>query len=92
MTASDFEESASLSFVILANRNNFGSLSVIIININFLLSGYQSIQPLVTTEQKVLFYHRYIEAFKFANGLKKHIRDPKFSSEKVSTAKMFVLF
>ncbi|KAG8012235.1 Glutathione hydrolase 5 proenzyme [Nibea albiflora] len=33
--------------------------------------------------QNTLTYHRYIEAFKFANGLKKHIRDPKFSSEDV---------
>lgn len=32
-------------------------------------------------DQETLFYHRYIEAFKFANGLKKHIRDPQFTSE-----------
>uniref|UniRef100_A0A3B4EXJ5 Gamma-glutamyltransferase 5-like n=1 Tax=Pundamilia nyererei TaxID=303518 RepID=A0A3B4EXJ5_9CICH len=36
-----------------------------------------------TTDEKILFYHRYIEALKFANGLKKHIRDPNFSSDKV---------
>uniref|UniRef100_A0A3Q2WSK8 Gamma-glutamyltransferase 5a n=1 Tax=Haplochromis burtoni TaxID=8153 RepID=A0A3Q2WSK8_HAPBU len=36
-----------------------------------------------TTDEKILFYHRYIEALKFANGLKKYIRDPNFSSDKV---------
>lgn len=36
-------------------------------------------------DQKMPFYHRYIEAFKFANGLKKHIRDPQFSSEKMKS-------
>uniref|UniRef100_A0A668U1D4 Gamma-glutamyltransferase 5a n=1 Tax=Oreochromis aureus TaxID=47969 RepID=A0A668U1D4_OREAU len=29
------------------------------------------------TDEKIFFYHRYIEALKFANGLKKHIRDPE---------------
>uniref|UniRef100_A0A3Q2WSM6 Gamma-glutamyltransferase 5a n=1 Tax=Haplochromis burtoni TaxID=8153 RepID=A0A3Q2WSM6_HAPBU len=32
-----------------------------------------------TTDEKILFYHRYIEALKFANGLKKYIRDPNFT-------------
>lgn len=36
-------------------------------------------------DEKTLFYHRYIEAFKFANGQKKHIRDPRIISDKVST-------
>lgn len=36
-------------------------------------------------DEKTLFYHRYIEAFKFANGQKKHIRDPRVVSDKVST-------
>ncbi|XP_010782357.1 gamma-glutamyltranspeptidase 1-like, partial [Notothenia coriiceps] len=35
-------------------------------------------------EEKTLAYHRIIEAFKFANGLKKHIRDPGFSSEEMA--------
>lgn len=35
-------------------------------------------------EEKTLAYHRIIEAFKFANGLKKHIRDPGFSSEEIA--------
>lgn len=39
---------------------------------------------LKTTDEKILYYHRYIEAFKFSNGLKKHLRDPKFHSDKVS--------
>lgn len=33
--------------------------------------------------QKTLTYHRYAEALKFANSFKKHIRDPKFSSDDV---------
>uniref|UniRef100_A0A3Q0QRT4 Gamma-glutamyltransferase 5a n=1 Tax=Amphilophus citrinellus TaxID=61819 RepID=A0A3Q0QRT4_AMPCI len=36
-----------------------------------------------SSDEKTSFYHRYIEAFKFANGLKKYIRDPKFSSDEV---------
>uniref|UniRef100_A0A3Q3AGM3 Gamma-glutamyltransferase 5a n=1 Tax=Kryptolebias marmoratus TaxID=37003 RepID=A0A3Q3AGM3_KRYMA len=35
-------------------------------------------------EEKTHFYHLYAEAFKFANRLKKYIRDPKFVSEDVS--------
>ncbi|XP_029294830.1 gamma-glutamyltransferase 5a [Cottoperca gobio] len=35
-------------------------------------------------EQKTLAYHRLIEAFKFANGLKKHICDPGFCSEEMA--------
>lgn len=33
--------------------------------------------------QRALTYHRYAEALKFANGLKKYIRDPKFSPDDV---------
>ncbi|XP_076010250.1 gamma-glutamyltransferase 5a [Genypterus blacodes] len=33
------------------------------------------------SETDSLTYHQYAEAFKFANGLKKHIRDPMFNSE-----------
>ena len=53
----------------------------------FLFTGYQLNSAPLTVEQKTLFYHRYIEAFKFANGLKKDIRDPQFASEKVSINK-----
>lgn len=31
----------------------------------------------------MLTYHRYVEACKFGNGLKRLIKDPKFSSHKV---------
>uniref|UniRef100_A0A3B4F6B7 Gamma-glutamyltransferase 5-like n=1 Tax=Pundamilia nyererei TaxID=303518 RepID=A0A3B4F6B7_9CICH len=44
------------------------------------------------TIKLILFYHRYIEALKFANGLKKHIRDPNFSSDKVSISKFAPAF
>lgn len=43
----------------------------------------------LTGEQKTLAYHRYVEAFKFANALKKHIRDPDFGSEQVSFTRYF---
>lgn len=47
-------------------------------------TGYHLNPAALTGEQKTLAYHRYIEAFKFANGIKKHIRDPQFSSTEVS--------
>uniref|UniRef100_A0A3B4EXK1 Gamma-glutamyltransferase 5-like n=1 Tax=Pundamilia nyererei TaxID=303518 RepID=A0A3B4EXK1_9CICH len=49
-----------------------------------IMKGYKMNSQLKTTDEKILYYHRYIEAFKFSNGLKKHIRDPKFHSNKVS--------
>uniref|UniRef100_A0A3Q2QJF7 Gamma-glutamyltransferase 5-like n=1 Tax=Fundulus heteroclitus TaxID=8078 RepID=A0A3Q2QJF7_FUNHE len=58
-----------------------GALLSLILNI---MKGYQMKSSPQSTDQKVQFYHRYVEAFKFANGLKKHIRDPNFKSEKVS--------
>ncbi|XP_011477389.1 gamma-glutamyl transferase-like 1b isoform X1 [Oryzias latipes] len=56
-----------------------GSLLTLILNI---MRGYQLNPEGLTGEKKTLFYHRYIESFKFANGLKKYIRDPRFTSEK----------
>uniref|UniRef100_A0A3B5LLK5 Gamma-glutamyltransferase 5a n=1 Tax=Xiphophorus couchianus TaxID=32473 RepID=A0A3B5LLK5_9TELE len=38
----------------------------------------------LSVEEKIRFYHRYVEAFKFANGLKRHIRDPRFKSDKMA--------
>lgn len=55
----------------------------------FLFTGYGLNSTSLTGEEKTLTYHRYVEAFKFANGLKKHIRDPQFSSEEVSFTKCF---
>lgn len=49
----------------------------------FSFTGYGLKSESLTGQQKILAYHRYAEAFKFANGLKKHIRDPNFSSDKV---------
>lgn len=49
-------------------------------------TGYDLKPAALSAEQKTLTYHHYVEAFKFANGLKKHIRDPKFSSEDVSAS------
>uniref|UniRef100_A0A3Q1J5P1 Uncharacterized protein n=1 Tax=Anabas testudineus TaxID=64144 RepID=A0A3Q1J5P1_ANATE len=57
-----------------------GIILSLILNI---MEGYHLNSASLTDEQKTLAYHRYIEAFKFANGLKKHIRDPEFGSEKV---------
>uniref|UniRef100_A0A3B3CC47 Gamma-glutamyltransferase 5a n=1 Tax=Oryzias melastigma TaxID=30732 RepID=A0A3B3CC47_ORYME len=56
-----------------------GSLLTLILNI---MRGYKLNPDTLTGKEKTLFYHRYIESFKFANGLKKYIRDPRFTSEK----------
>ncbi|XP_028269896.1 gamma-glutamyltransferase 5a [Parambassis ranga] len=55
-----------------------GIILSLILNI---MKGYHYNSASLTGEQKTQVYHHYVEAFKFANGLKKHIRDPKFSSE-----------
>ncbi|KAM7391680.1 hypothetical protein PAMP_022348 [Pampus punctatissimus] len=58
-----------------------GIILSLILNI---MKGYGLNSTSLTGEQKTLTYHRYIEAFKFANGLKKHLRDPHFSSEEMA--------
>ncbi|MED6288266.1 hypothetical protein CHARACLAT_024909 [Characodon lateralis] len=58
-----------------------GALLTLVLNI---MKGYQMNSAPQSVEQKTQFYHRYVEAFKFANGLKKHIRDPRFKSEKMT--------
>uniref|UniRef100_A0A669EW80 Glutathione hydrolase n=1 Tax=Oreochromis niloticus TaxID=8128 RepID=A0A669EW80_ORENI len=58
-----------------------GAILSLILNI---MKGYTMNSEPKTTNEKILFYHRYIEALKFANGLKKHIRDPKFNSDKTA--------
>uniref|UniRef100_A0A3P9ATX6 Glutathione hydrolase n=1 Tax=Maylandia zebra TaxID=106582 RepID=A0A3P9ATX6_9CICH len=63
-----------------------GAILSLILNI---MKGYKMNSEPKTTDEKILFYHRYIEALKFANGLKKHIRDPNFSSDKNLTEDSF---
>uniref|UniRef100_A0A667ZRB8 Gamma-glutamyltransferase 5a n=1 Tax=Myripristis murdjan TaxID=586833 RepID=A0A667ZRB8_9TELE len=48
-----------------------------------IMKGYELDSTSLMGQQKVLTYHRYVEAFKFVNGLKKYIHDPNFSSEEV---------
>uniref|UniRef100_A0A668U0N4 Gamma-glutamyltransferase 5a n=1 Tax=Oreochromis aureus TaxID=47969 RepID=A0A668U0N4_OREAU len=60
---------------------SLGEYWILILNI---MKGYKMNSEPKTTDEKILFYHRYIEALKFANGLKKHIRDPNFSSDKTA--------
>ncbi|KAL3976162.1 amyloid beta A4 precursor protein-binding family A member 1 [Sarotherodon galilaeus] len=55
-----------------------GAILSLLLNI---MKGYKMNSEPKMTNEKILFYHRYIEALKFANGLKKHIRDPEFNSE-----------
>ncbi|XP_071338344.1 gamma-glutamyltransferase 5a isoform X1 [Trachinotus anak] len=50
-----------------------GVILSLVLNI---LKGYGLNSASLTGEQKTLAYHRYVEALKFANGLKKHI-DPE---------------
>ncbi|XP_037113743.1 gamma-glutamyltransferase 5a [Syngnathus acus] len=49
-----------------------GNILSLVLNI---MKGYDLTPASLRGEQKTLFYHRYVEAFKFANGLKKHNRD-----------------
>ncbi|XP_063346460.1 glutathione hydrolase 5 proenzyme-like [Pelmatolapia mariae] len=58
-----------------------GAILSLILNI---MKGYRMNSEPKTTDEKILFYHRYIEALKFANGLKNHTRDPNFSSDKTA--------
>ncbi|XP_026996137.2 gamma-glutamyltransferase 5a [Tachysurus fulvidraco] len=46
------------------------------------MEGYELDPTSIHVDERVLTYHRYIEACKFANGLKQFIKDPKFSSDK----------
>ncbi|XP_051279095.1 glutathione hydrolase 5 proenzyme-like isoform X2 [Dicentrarchus labrax] len=62
-----------------------GILLSFILNI---MKGYQLNPASLKGDQKILTYHRYIEALRFANGLKTHIRDPKFTSPEI--AKKFI--
>ncbi|KAM3868397.1 gamma-glutamyltransferase 5a [Diretmus argenteus] len=54
-----------------------GVILSLILNI---MKGYALDSASLMGEQKTLTYHRYIEACKFANGLRKYIRDPNFTS------------
>ncbi|XP_054906901.1 gamma-glutamyltransferase 5a [Poeciliopsis prolifica] len=58
-----------------------GPLLTLVLNI---MKEYQMRSTPLSVEEKVGFYHRYVEAFKFANGLKRHIRDPRFQSESMA--------
>lgn len=62
-----------------------GAVLALVLNI---LKGYNLTAESSEGEQKTLAYHLYIEAFKFANGLRKHIGDPAFVSEKL--VRMFI--
>lgn len=55
-----------------------GAILSLILNI---MKGYNLNAASVNGEQKILTYHRYIEACKFANGLRRYIRDPHFNAE-----------
>ncbi|KAL3976167.1 solute carrier family 35, member E1 [Sarotherodon galilaeus] len=55
-----------------------GAILSLILNI---MKGYNIKSEPITTDEKKLFYHRYIEALKFANGLKENIRDPEFDPD-----------
>ncbi|XP_036000468.1 glutathione hydrolase 5 proenzyme-like [Fundulus heteroclitus] len=61
-----------------------GALLSLILNI---MKGYQMKSSPQSTDQKTQFYHRYVEAFKYTNGLKKRIVDPNFKSEEIKKAK-----
>uniref|UniRef100_A0A8C4F1K3 Gamma-glutamyltransferase 5a n=1 Tax=Dicentrarchus labrax TaxID=13489 RepID=A0A8C4F1K3_DICLA len=58
-----------------------GEYQILILNI---MKGYQLNSASLKGDQKKAAYHRYIEALRFANGLKTHIRDPKFMSPEIA--------
>ncbi|XP_030292712.1 glutathione hydrolase 5 proenzyme [Sparus aurata] len=49
-----------------------------------LMKGYHLTRSSLQGHQKIQMYHHYIEAAKFANGLKKSISDPGFSDGKTA--------
>ncbi|CAL8247454.1 unnamed protein product [Merluccius merluccius] len=61
----------------LAPPPSGGVLLGLILNI---MKGYALNPESLMGEQKALTYHRFVEACKFANGLKKYLRDPQFNS------------
>ncbi|KAJ3603904.1 hypothetical protein NHX12_028645 [Muraenolepis orangiensis] len=61
----------------LAPPPSGGVLLGLILNI---MKGYDLTPESLRGEQKALTYHRFVEACKFANSLKKYARDPHFNS------------
>uniref|UniRef100_A0A3Q3AFW1 Gamma-glutamyltransferase 5a n=1 Tax=Kryptolebias marmoratus TaxID=37003 RepID=A0A3Q3AFW1_KRYMA len=53
-----------------------GAVLSLVLNI---LKEYQMNSAPESSDEKTRFYHLYAEAFKFANRLKKHIRNPNFT-------------
>ncbi|XP_060787055.1 gamma-glutamyltransferase 5a [Neoarius graeffei] len=60
-----------------------GAILSFILNI---MQGYKMNPSSIHDDTRVLAYHRYVEACKFANGVKQFIKDPKFSSDKEALA------
>ncbi|XP_053359275.1 gamma-glutamyltransferase 5a isoform X1 [Clarias gariepinus] len=56
-----------------------GAILSFILNI---MEGYELNPKSIQSNKLVETYQRYVEACKFANGLKQFIKDPKFSSDK----------
>uniref|UniRef100_A0AAY4C3I8 Gamma-glutamyltransferase 5a n=1 Tax=Denticeps clupeoides TaxID=299321 RepID=A0AAY4C3I8_9TELE len=55
------------------------------------MRGYNLSSESLRGKQKTLTFHRYVETCKFANGLKKFLRDPRFGSERGFAMKMRAL-
>ncbi|XP_053479914.1 gamma-glutamyltransferase 5a [Ictalurus furcatus] len=56
-----------------------GAILSFILNI---MERYEMNPTFIKGNEKVLTYHRYVEACKFANAQKQFIKDPKFTSDK----------
>ncbi|CAL8343319.1 unnamed protein product [Lota lota] len=65
----------------LAPPPSGGVLLGLILNI---MKGYAPNPESLRGEERALTYHRFVEACKFANGLKKYLRDPQFNSGAVA--------
>ncbi|KAB5567946.1 hypothetical protein PHYPO_G00238650 [Pangasianodon hypophthalmus] len=66
-----------------------GAILSFILNI---MEGYAMHPTSIKNHEGALTYHRYVEACKFANGLKQLIKDPSFSSNKEARALIKVEF
>ncbi|KAL0965619.1 hypothetical protein UPYG_G00283610 [Umbra pygmaea] len=56
-----------------------GAILAFILNI---VKGFHLTPKSLETDQKVLTYHRYIEAVRFANGQRRRVGDPVFNTQK----------
>ncbi|XP_066500105.1 glutathione hydrolase 5 proenzyme-like [Hoplias malabaricus] len=65
-----------------------GALVSFILNV---MKGYNPNQDSIKGKERILTYHRFIEASKFANAKRKLMRDPRFDSGKKTVQEAFAI-